>query len=223
MCGRYLLKQPLKALDFFGVPFDEFSEKAITPRFNIAPTQVIPVVSAPKTLKEMRWSIIPPWGGIVLNARRETVREKATFKRSFAVRRCLVPADGFYEWVKGITPKRPFMFTVNQGEPFAIGAFYNDVVPEIYKGENVPNPLPRVCLVTTQPNDVLLPVHDRMPVIVRKEDWEQWLEPAELDEQSFTRLTAPYSAAEMSAVEVSPIVNKAKTDCPDCCSPVNSA
>lgn len=213
MCGRYLLKQPFVARDFFGKPFDEFSEKAIKPRFNIAPTQRIPVVTGMDKGIEMRWGLVPAWAKgsqILINARRETIREKRSFKKSFAERRCLVPADGFYEWTKAT--KRPHLFTVGDGEPFAIGAFWD----EQRDGEE----MPRCCLLTTEANAVLEPIHDRMPVIVRKVDWEQWMEPGELADADFQRLTAPYDAAVMRAVEVSKTVNSAKTDGPECAQPL---
>ncbi|HWB59455.1 MAG TPA: SOS response-associated peptidase family protein [Chthoniobacteraceae bacterium] len=98
----------------------------------------------------------------------------------------------------------------------AIGGFYDEPREGM-------NGVADACLLTTAPNAVLLPIHDRMPVIVREEDWERWLEPGEFDEQTFTRLTAPYSAQELQAVEVSPLVNSARVDSPECCAPVSSA
>jgi len=206
MCGRFRLVEPKWA----------FSQVALTPtfdfrpRYNIAPTQKIPVVSALDKLEEMRWGIVPQWAGakssILINARSESVREKRSFKRLFAERRCLVLADGFYEWTK---TKRPHLFKLQDNQPFTIGAFYDT-------GEEN-----RCCLLTTAPNEIMLPVHDRMPVIIRKEDWAQWLELGDLDDQTFTRLTSPYATKEMQpALEVSKLVNSAKTDGAECCEPL---
>lgn len=205
MCGRYKLEDPIIAFSFIEAPVDS----DFKPRFNIAPTQKIAVSPSRGKIQEMRWGLVPAWAqgksNILINARSETIREKHSFKKSFAERRCLVPADGFYEWTRGT--KRPHLFTLKGNLPFAIGAFWD--LPQ--EGE-----LPRCCLVTTSANKILEPIHDRMPVIVHKKDWTQWLEPGELEDQMFSRLTVPYSPDEMQAVEVSPIVNSAREDSSKC-------
>jgi len=210
MCGRFKLENPQLAFDYIqALPTFE-----VRRRYNIAPTQKIPVLAAPGAVREMRWGIVPSWAKgsqILVNARSESIREKRSFRKSFTERRCLVPADGFYEWTKAA--KRPHLFTLGENTPFVIGGFW-DEPQEAQKDE-----LPRCCLITTAANAVLLPIHDRMPVIVRKEDWEEWLEPGELTDEAFTRFTAPHAAKEMHAVEVSLIVNSAREDSQKCIEP----
>jgi len=209
MCGRYRLKDPKAAFDWLEVvPSFE-----VRPRFNIAPTQHVPVVTAAHQVELMQWGIVPAWGAetskALINARSESVREKRSFKSSFTQRRCLVPADGFYEWTK--VGKRPYFFTVGGGAPFAIAGIWD-------KGKD----LARCCLLTTAGNLVLEPIHNRMPVIVRREDWEEWMVPGELEDLSFQRITTPYAAAEMSALEVSSLVNSGRVDDARCCEPADS-
>ncbi len=183
------------------------------PRFNIAPTQRVPVVTGAGRLEPMTWGIVPAWAKeqskALINARAETIREKRTFKAAFSLRRCLLPADGFYEWRR--VDKRPYLLTLRGDAPFAIGAIWEP-------GEGVG----RCCLLTTFPNALLNPIHDRMPVIVRAEDWAEWLSPAELGGGSFERITTPYDAGEMSAVAVSPLVNSGRIDDARCCEPAGS-
>src|SRR5579864_9297391 len=125
MCGRFRLKDPRKAYEWLEVE----SSFEFKPRFNIAPTQPVPVVSALGKIEEMSWGIIPAWtrekSRPLINARSETVREKGSFKESFARRRCLVPADGFYEWTT--IGKRPHLFTMNGGDPFTLAGFWEGV------------------------------------------------------------------------------------------------
>jgi len=209
MCGRYRLKDPKKAFAWLEVvPSHDF-----LPRFNIAPTQQIAVVTAQGHLQPMGWGIVPPWAKAtsktLINARCESVREKPSFKSSFTQRRCLVPADGFYEWSR--VGKRPHFFTLEQAAPFAIGAFWEPA-----------GGLSRCCLLTTSANSLLEPIHDRMPVIVRREDWLEWLAPQPLTDQSFHRVTAPYIPDEMAAIEVSSIINSAKIDDARCCEPAGA-
>ena len=210
MCGRYRLKDPKKAFDWMEVvPSSNF-----LPRFNIAPTQCVPVVAALGRVEQMRWGIVPVWAKetskALINARSESIREKRSFKSAFASRRCLVPADGFYEWTK--VERRPHFFSVGAGGPFAIAGIW-DTAEE----------MSRCCFLTTSANSVLQPIHDRMPVIVRRADWEEWLSTGELGDKGFERITAPYAGEEMSALPVSPLVNSAKVDDPKCCEGWDSA
>ena len=204
VCGRYRLKDPKAAFDWLEVG-PGFEAR---PRFNIAPTQRVPVVTGAGRVEEMQWGIVPVWAKetskALINARSESVREKRSFKSSFTQRRCLVPADGFYEWTK--IGKHPHFFTVNGGASFAIAGIWD-------QGDDVP----RCCLLTTSANTVLEPVHDRMSVIVRREDWEEWFSPGELGDQGFQRITSPYRAEEMSALAVSALVNSGRLDDPRCC------
>jgi putative SOS response-associated peptidase YedK len=209
MCGRYRLKDPKAAFKWLQVvPTSDF-----LPRFNIAPTQKVPLVTTKSQVEVMQWGIVPVWAEAtskaLINARCESVREKRSFKSSFQQRRCLVVADGFYEWTK--IGKRPHFFSVNGGDPFAIAGIWD-------KGQDIS----RCCLLTTSANSVLDPIHNGMPVIVRREDWEEWMASGELADQSFQRITTPYLAEEMSALEVSPLVNSGRVDDPRCCEPAGA-
>ena len=206
MCGRYRLKDPKRAFDWLEVaPTFDF-----LPRFNIAPTQRVPVVPAKGRVELMQWGIVPVWAKesakTLINARSESVREARSFKASFEQRRCLLAADGFYEWAR--IGKRPHLVTLNGGAPFGIAAIWE-------RGRD--NSC--CCLLTTSANSVLEPIHNRMPVIVRREDWDEWLSPGRLADESFRRITAPYLAGEVSVLEVSPLVNNATVDEPRCCEP----
>lgn len=206
MCGRYRLKDPKGAFDYLeAIPTFDF-----LPRFNIAPSQRIPAGTGPGRIEEMTWGIVPVWAEEksrpLINARAESIREKRSFKSSFAQRRCLLPADGFYEWSRA--GKQPYLFTVRNEAPFAIGAVWER------SGD-----ISRCCMLTTANNALLEPIHNRMPVIVRPEDWHEWYSAGELAEGSFQRITTPYPAGEMSARAVSPLVNSARIDSPACCDP----
>jgi putative SOS response-associated peptidase YedK len=210
MCGRYRLKDPKAAFDYLeAIPTFEF-----LPRFNIAPTQRVPVAIGPGRIEEMTWGIVPVWAKEksrpLINARVETIREKRSFKSSFAQRRCLMAADGFYEWSR--IGKHPYLFTIRGDAPFAIGAVWE-------KSSDIS----RCCLLTTTNNALLDPIHNRMPVIVRPEDWPEWYAPGDLAEASFERITTPYPPGEMSALAVSALVNSARTDSPACCEPAGSS
>jgi putative SOS response-associated peptidase YedK len=206
MCGRYRLKDPKAAFDWLEVePVFDFR-----PRFNIAPGQLVPVVCARGEVEPMQWGIVPKWARetskALINARCESIREKRSFKSAFSSRRCLMPADGFYEWT--MVGKRPHLITINGGAPFAIGGIW-----EPGADNN------RCCLLTTAANAVAARVHNRMPVIVRREDWEEWFSPGELAEPGFQRIMEPYGPEGMAALEVSPLVNSASIDDPRCCEP----
>lgn len=204
MCGRYRLHDPKTALDFFEAepPFP------IRPRYNIAPSQTVPIVSALRQFDEMTWGITPKWGREtskhLINARSETVREKRSFRDAFASRRCLFPADGFYEWSR--EGKQPYLLTMKDGAPFAIAGFWEE--EEKSRG---------CCLLTTTANSVLEPIHHRMPVIVHPADWRRWFAEGELSDETFRQITSPYPADKMTATAVSSAVNNAKIDAPRCC------
>lgn len=206
VCGRYRLKDPKRAFDWLEIePSFDFK-----PRFNIAPTQRIRVVTAIDRVREMAWGLAPAWAGeksrVLVNARSETIRDKRTFGPAFRERRCLLPADGFYEWAK--VGKRPYLFTLGGDAPFAIAGIWGTAEDR-----------PRCCLLTTTANRVVDAFHHRMPVIVRREDWAEWFSPVDLAEESFLRIMAPYPPGEMSALGVSARVNSARVDDPECCEP----
>ena len=221
MCGRYSLIADISELqarfDFQGV------KSEYVPRFNVAPTQQVLTVIAQdgaRTGQYMRWGLIPPWakdariGSRMINARAETVAEKPSFRSALRRRRCLVLADGFYEWQKVGAYKRPMRIVMKSGEPFAFAGLW-----ESWKdpsGEAV-----RSCtIITTSANDQLRPIHHRMPVILPRDLEEFWLD-SEVQEPSFlSQVLAPYPDNELDAYEVSTLVNTATNDDPAVIQPI---
>ncbi|MCX5793896.1 MAG: SOS response-associated peptidase [Elusimicrobia bacterium] len=216
MCGRYTQTLDLRALQ------ERFHFAACrsepTPRYNIAPTQPAPVVlaDAGRVLDALRWGLIPAWakdmsiGHKLINARAESVAEKPAFKAPFRKSRCLVLADGFYEWrpQPGERAKIPLRFTLPAREPFAMAGLWDS--RQAPDGAVVRS----FAIITTQANAALRSVHDRMPVILRREDEDAWLDP-EAAPADLSRLLVPYPG-ELACVEVSPLVNSPKADLPAC-------
>ena len=223
MCGRYTLTKDLEVLEIrfgFSAP-----ESSLSPRFNVAPMQYCPVVlleDGRRVLRMMRWGLVPFWAkdesiaGRLINARSETIADKPSFRQALQQRRCLVPADGFYEWAKRGKDKQPIYFQVLEGRPFALAGIYErrsrDEGDELYT----------FTIITTGPNELVKPVHDRMPVILDERDEERWLDPATpLDE--LLKLLDSYPAGEMSSREVSGLVNSPRNDGPDLLEPPAAA
>ena len=211
MCGRYELHTHPAALALlFGLPHPP----AIRPRYNIAPTQDVPVIrrnpAGERELAQVRWGLVPRWakdpsiGTRMINARAETLADKPAFRMALRHHRCLVPADGFYEW----TPrpgggKQPMHVGMADGAPFAMaGLTERWLSPE---GEV----LDTCTIVTTQANSLLAPLHDRMPVIVAPHEYERWLEGAGED---VADLLAPYPSHAMAYYPVSTRVNAVRND-----------
>ena len=210
MCGRYTLSAPA---DVLAELFDLDEVPELVARYNMAPTQLGAVVRAhgpTRRLEMMRWGLVPAWakdramGSRLINARAETVAEKPAFRSSFRHQRCLVPADGFYEWQRLGTGKQPFHVRLRTGDPFAFAGLWSRWQdPE--SGE-----LRTFTLLTTEPNELLRSIHHRMPVILRREDHARWL--AAADGQTLSSLSRPYPAGEMEAVPVSRLVNSPAHD-----------
>ena len=163
-----------------------------------------------------RWGLVPSWakdpaiGAKLINARAETLAEKPSFKRALESRRCLVPADGFYEWARKGSRKIPHRFTLKDGGLFAFAG-----LRETWR-EPGGGLLESFTIVTTQANDLLKSVHDRMPVILRREDEPLWLDPKTGATAEVKGLLRPFPAEDMAAAEVSPLVNSPKNDGPAC-------
>jgi putative SOS response-associated peptidase YedK len=186
------------------------------PRYNIAPTQLVPVITSesPKGFSFFYWGITPdfaknkPVSQKFINAKAETVNEKISFKSSFEKRRCLVPADGFYEWKKlGKKTKVPYRFTMANNEAFSFAGIWEEYENE--KGEINHTFL----ILTTEPNRLVAEVHDRMPVILKKEDEKKWLDKYS-SETSLLQMLTTYSADDMLSYTVSPLVNQVQNDSP---------
>lgn len=216
MCGRYTQTQTLKALaERFGAQAEAIQSG---PRYNIAPSRpaVIVVSAAAREFRMARWGLVPSWakdpalGNKLINARAETLSEKPSFKRAFESRRCLVPADGFYEWARKGASKIPYRFTLKDGSLFSFAGLW-----EAWRAPDG-RMLETFTIVTTSANDLLKSIHDRMPVILRKEDEPLWLDPTTGTTAEVKDLLRPYPAEAMAAGEVSALVNSPKNDGPAC-------
>lgn len=219
MCGRFAQRSPAKKV---GKQFKVREVPPLAERYNVAPAQALLAVregSGGREAAFLKWGLVPRWakdpgiGNKLINARSETVTEKPSFREAFARRRCLVPADGFFEWARRGDRKRPFYFHMRDGEPFAIAGLW-----ERWEGEG--GPLETCTLLTTEANELLAPYHDRMPVILRPDDYEAWLDPDARGSRELTELMRPYAHAEMRAYEVSAIVNSPSNDDPRCVEPI---
>jgi len=219
MCGRFTLKTPANQLLLaFGLD----SALPLVPRYNIAPTQSVPVIHASEGGREMammHWGLIPSWskapdaGGRLINARAETVAEKPAFRASFKTRRCLVPADGYYEWIAAGRKKQPYWIHRADEQPFAFAGLWDLWRPEA--GE----PLTSCTIVTTDANDATREIHDRMPVILDPVDYDRWLDPALSDPARLLPLLRPYEGGELRVDPVSTFVNNARNEGPECLDP----
>jgi putative SOS response-associated peptidase YedK len=223
MCGRYSLATGVDVLKgLFGVGGET---PALPPRWNVAPTQPVAVVvvtnEARRALRTMRWGLIPSWakdpaiGNRMINARAETVAVKPSFRAALRARRCLVLADGFYEWQRlPSRRKQPWLVRMRDGSPFAFGGLW----------ESWRSPDGRVlesCVIlTTAPNALLATIHDRMPLILRPEDHALWLDPEVVDPARLLPLLVPFPPDEMEAVRVSSRVNDPSLDDPGCAEPL---
>ena len=212
MCGRYSLIADLGELarrfEFDG-DWDAFER-----RYNIAPTQnVLTVVGGePRRGGYMRWGLIPSWakdksiGGRMINARAETVAEKPSFRNALRRRRCLVLADGFYEWQRLGKQKRPMRIVMQSGEPFAFAGLW-----ETWRDPQG-DVIPSCTIITTTANDTLSPIHNRMPVILPRDLEDLWLDHTVTDPDALTSVLTPYDDDAMEAYEVSPLVNNVRND-----------
>ncbi|MGV3486650.1 MAG: SOS response-associated peptidase [Planctomycetaceae bacterium] len=197
MCGRFLLRCPPESwpADLFGpeqpLPSLPASDEVFTPRWNIAPTQkVLAVVQrthdAPRELRSFQWGLVPSWsrdrkiGAKMINARSETVHEKPSFRAAFAKRRCLIPADGYYEWVKTEHGKQPMLIEREGSKPFCFAGLWELCfhLPVERDGQVDPQrPLATCTILTTAANHAMRPIHDRMPVVIEPEHYARWLDP----------------------------------------------
>ena len=214
MCGRYTLTVNVDAV---AKAFNVAPSLQTSPRFNVAPTQEVVSIlrDGTKHLDFLRWGLIPSWakeesiGAKMINARAETLAEKPSFKRLLQGKRCLIVADGFYEWKKEQGGKTPMYFTLPNHELFAFAGLWDTwKQPD---GQYI-----RTCtIITTQPNDLVAPIHDRMPVILPADAQEEWLDPALHDTHVLQQLLKPYTANPMFVHPVSKKVNSPQYDSAD--------
>jgi putative SOS response-associated peptidase YedK len=223
MCGRYRLSRRKQLVEEY---FDSVSgEEEWTPRYNIAPTQPIPVIRQnPKEpvrkLSLMRWGLIPSWAkdpsgaARMINARSETAATKPAFRDPLKLRRCMIPADGFYEWAKTAKGKQPYCFEVNDGELFAFAGLWDR-----WK-DHSGNWIKTCSILTTTPNALTSAVHDRMPVILDPDSYDFWLDPCMRDVAAASELLRPHDARLMRCYPVSPRISHVANDDAECSEPV---
>lgn len=218
MCGRFNLTASGEEI---AEAFDLDQAPQLSPRYNIAPTQPVVVVrleagTNARGLSTLRWGLVPVGAPETdrghINARAETVGQKPSFREAFARRRCLIPATGFYEWQRTrVMKRRPWLFALASGRPFAFAGLWE---PPARDGAS-----PTCTILTTEPNDVTRPVHDRMPVILSPDGYAPWLDPKPGDAVALRRLLVPFPAGTMTARPVSRAVNDARFDDPACLGP----
>lgn len=197
----------------------------LQPRYNIAPTQPVAAVRLPedgadRELVMLHWGLIPFWakdpriGARMINARAETAADKPAFRAAFRRRRCLVPADGFYEWQKQNGTKQPYYIHLQDGRPFAFAGLW-----ERWRGED--DAVIESCtLLTTKPNELVRPLHNRMPVILHPHNYALWLDPEVEQADALRRLLDPFPSGEMEAYPVSRYVNAPQHEGPECIAPL---
>jgi putative SOS response-associated peptidase YedK len=215
MCGRYVITSAPEAIRAL---FRYWEQPDFPPRYNVAPTQPVPIVrlaAGVRSLALVRWGFVPAWVKdprnftLLVNARGESVSERAAFRNAMARRRCLFPADGFYEWKAGGEKSRPYFVRPRGGGPIAFAGLW-----ETWMGPNGEE-VETACILTTAANRLLAPIHDRMPVVIAPEAFDLWLNCAEVDATTAAALIAPAPEDLFEAYEISTAVNRAANDSPD--------
>jgi putative SOS response-associated peptidase YedK len=218
MCGRFTqTASPELIAEQFGVR----PPLAVSPRYNIAPSQPIAAIrsdpdSSTRTFVMLRWGLIPSWakdpkmGMHCINAKAETVAERPSFRSAFKKRRCLVIADGFYEWQRHGGRKQPMWIGRTDRRPFAFAGLWEHWQP------SAGDPIESCTIITTEPNDLMAPIHNRMPVILDRTAYDQWLDPTFQQTELLKPLLRPYPSEELTAYLVSILVNNPRHDVPQC-------
>ena len=226
MCGRYRLSRRKRVIEEY---FDTSDwQDDWSPRYNIAPTQPVPVIrqhpqEPVRQVSLMCWGLIPHWAKDpsvavnTINAKSETAATKPAFRDPLKFRRCLIAADGFYEWRRTGTSKQPYCFEVSGGELFAFAGLWDG-------WKDASGQWVKTCsILTTIPNALTSPVHDRMPVILSPDSYDLWLDPRMTDVQVISELLKPYDAQLMRRYPVSSRINHVSNDDPECSQPVEVA
>ena len=219
MCGRFTLRSSPRAIaEAFGL-----SElPVLQPRYNIAPTQAVATIrlkDGARQLSFLHWGLVPSWadhptiGNWMINARAETVAEKSPFRSAFKKHRCLVVADGFYEWKQEGRAKQPFLIRLKDERPFAFAG----LAEHWHRGDQT---IDSCTIITTEPNELMADIHDRMPVILSPEYYDLWLDPEFEGKEKLRTLLRPYPADEMTAYAVSTVVNNPRNENPACVEPL---
>lgn len=221
MCGRFSMHIPAKSIAEFFLTLN-LQDQQIEPRYNIAPTQgVLAVLCAPSQPKQRRamylhWGLIPSWAkdckiaAKLTNARSETLREKPSFRGAYQYRRCLLPASGFFEWMRTGKHKQPMYITGSQQQPLALAGLWEHWSGA--EGEEISS----VTIITTEPNKIMEPIHDRMPVILARRDFDAWLDPGLNDTRLLDRLLRPCPESWLETWPVSAYVSNFRNQGPRC-------
>jgi len=231
MCGRFTLTaDPDTLRQVFALGKTSAAALAeLFPRYNIAPSQPVAVVVADseggRKLEFFKWGLIPSWakdpkiGNRMINARAETLAEKPSFRTALKKRRCLILADGFYEWKREGTlrAKTPMYIQLKSGEPFALAGLWEFWRPLDSDADAF---IKSCAIITIAPNALMEKIHDRMPVILKPQAYDLWLTPGELPAERTLPLLKPFAASQMKAITVSTLVNNTANDSPECIRPV---
>lgn len=221
MCGRFaLISSTEQIAELFGLDATAVAHiPPAVPRYNIAPTQPVAAVRLDENGRRQftffHWGLIPSWakdhtiGSRLINARAETITEKPSFRNAFKRRRCLIPADGFYEWQTSNGRKQPTYIHPTHPHPFAFAGLW-----ESWQ-DAAGSQLQSCTILTTTPNELMAPIHNRMPVIIEPADFDLWLDPGPQPDQAL-HLLRPYPASHMAAYPVSSRVNSPANDTPEC-------
>jgi putative SOS response-associated peptidase YedK len=217
MCGRYRLSRRKQVVEEYFESASEEEDWSL--RYNIAPTQSVATVrqsGANRILSSMRWGLVPSWaddisiGNRLINARGETVLQKAAFRDSFRTRRCLIPADGFYEWKKSGKDRQPFHFCMKDGSLIAFAGVWD-------RWKSPTGKVLQSCsILTTAANDLLEGIHNRMPVILPPRHYRTWLTAPSVEAERLAELLVPFDPSFMSRYPVSSLVNKPQNEGPEC-------
>jgi putative SOS response-associated peptidase YedK len=225
MCGRFTLRTALSVLaKQFEFDLDAAMGE-LHPRYNIPPTTKVLAVRQPeqgakRELAELRWGLIPVWAKdekiaySTINARGDTVAEKPAFRSAFKKRRCLILADGYYEWLREGKTKLPHLYEIDGGKPFAIAGLWEWWPGP--KGAELKEPIESCSIITTDANKLASKVHDRMPVILDPDDYDLWLDPAIDDRKKLEKLIKPFAGKTMTVRAVSTYVNNVKNQGEQC-------
>jgi len=220
MCGRFTRTENMQHLaKLLGLPIPP----PLASRYNIAPSQLVACVrtnseTTEREWVELQWGLVPSWakeisiGLKLINARGETVAEKPSFRKAFTHRRCLVLADGFYEWKREGTKKQPYYIRMKDHRPFAFAGLWE-------RWEKKDPPIESCSLITIGPNTVMEPIHHRMPVILATTRYSEWLDVSLHETERLNRLLRPFPPEEMEAYPVSLMVNNPRNDYPECVLP----
>ena len=220
MCGRFAQTISLKDIIRAFFIEDVLGDPAGNRRYNIAPGQEVVAVTAPerrRLLTEFKWGLVPAWakdrsiGNRMINARAETVLEKPGFRGAFKSRRCLIPASGFYEWKKESKNRIPYFIRLKSQEPMAFAGLY-----EHWKAGD--QELHTCTILTTEPNELLASVHNRMPVILPGDVHDRWLD-STVDIPEIKKIIVPFESDKLEVYRVSTLVNSPSNDSPDCIVP----